>query len=273
MDLRRLEALNAEYRSKPLVPEPAAIDQSGREERASRRQLQTHHQVDLADKQVLELGCGPGFEVWYLSHHFGSRAWGVDVVERRAWAALADDRTQFVCADLALEQPFEPDTFDRIISFSVLEHVVHPYSVIRELHRVLRPGGLAALSANLHRGPRASHLYRELFFPFPHLLFGDDVIRQYREKHHGVSYGASWVNRLTWPQYEAYFRDTGFLIRALRFSETKLDEDLYQRFEGTLSRYPRWDLEKDFFHVVLEKPTKSIPRGRAHGTVSAGPSG
>jgi hypothetical protein len=118
----------------------------------------------------------------------------------------------------------------------------------------MKPGGLAAISANLHRGPRASHLYRELFFPFPHLLFSDDVIREFRSKHHGRNDGASWVNRLTWSQYENYFREIGFVIHSLRFSETPLDEAFYERFANILSRYPRWDLEKDFFHVVVEKP-------------------
>ena len=43
-------------------------------------------------------------------------------------------------------------------------------------------------------------------------------------------------------------------FRALRFTEADLDEAFYQRFEGILGRYPRWDLTKDFFQVVLEKP-------------------
>ena len=96
MDLALLEALNEEYRSKPLVPEPQAFDQDSREDRARRRILDVHRAIDLADKRTLELGCGAGFEVWYLSHHLGADAWGVDVSERRAWTALADERTHFV---------------------------------------------------------------------------------------------------------------------------------------------------------------------------------
>jgi hypothetical protein len=42
-------------------------------------------------------------------------------------------------------------------------------------------------------------------------------------------------------------------MRALRFRETPLDDDFYARFEDILGRYPRWDLTKDFFEVVLEK--------------------
>jgi SAM-dependent methyltransferase len=257
MDLALLEALNEEYRTKPLVPEAPGLDQTSREDRARRRLLDVHNSIDLAGKRVLELGCGAGFEIWYLSHKFGADAWGVDVGERVAWATLADERTHFACADIGADSPLEADFFDRIISFSVLEHVVHPHAILTELYRILKPGGLAWLSANLHRGPRASHIYRELYFPFPHLLFSDDVIREYREKHTGHSAGASWVNRLTWAQYEDYLRHIGFVIRSLRFSEEPLDEAFYERFGNILGRYPRWDLTKDFFHVILEKPSRS----------------
>ena len=65
--------------------------------------------------------------------------------------------------------------------------------------------------------------------------------------------GAAWVNRLTWAHYEAYFREVGFRILALRFRETPLDEELYERFHHVLGRYPRWELSRDFFEVVLER--------------------
>jgi SAM-dependent methyltransferase len=254
MDLALLEQLNEEFRGRPVNPHPQKLDQAGREDRAQKRLLAVHHSIDLADKRVLEIGCGAGFEVWLLSHHFGSDAWGVDVVERRGWTTLADERTHFALADIGTDSPFDADSFDRVISFSVLEHVVHPYAVLREIYRILRPGGLAWLSANLHRGPLASHLYRELYMPFPHLLFTDDVIAQFRAKHSGHTAGASWVNRLTWSQYEDYFHAIGFVIHSLKFSETPLDEAYYERFSNVLGRYPRWDLTRDFFHVALEKP-------------------
>jgi SAM-dependent methyltransferase len=256
MDLAMLEALNEEYRAKPLVPEPQTFDQDSREDRARRRIIDVHRAIDLADKRTLELGCGAGFEVWYLSHHLGSDAWGADVSERRAWTALADERTHFVLADLATDRSFEADFFDRVYSFAVLEHVVHPFALLSELYRIMKPGGLAYLSANLHRGPKASHIYRQIFFPFPHLLFSDDVIREFRSKHHGRDEGASWVNRLTWSQYEDYFREIGFELRSLKFRETPIDEGFYKRFEHILGRYPRWDLTKDFFDAVVEKPKR-----------------
>lgn len=255
-DIDLFEALNQEYATKPLVPDPTGKDDASRAERARRRLETVHDSIDLAGKRVLEFGCGAGYEIWYLDHWFGADATGVDVIERRAWRSLAGERTHFVLADLAVENPFPPDHFDRIVSFSVFEHVSHPYAALAALHKVLRPGGLAWISANLHRGPRASHHYRHVTFPYPHLLFEDDVFREFFRRRGLPEQGASWVNRLTWAEYENHFRRLGFRIRALRFTETDLDEAFYQRFEGVLGRYPKWDLTKDFFQVVLEKPAQ-----------------
>jgi SAM-dependent methyltransferase len=262
-DIELFEALNAEYASKPLVPEPRGNDPASYALRARDRLVRVHASIDLADRQVLEFGCGTGSEVWTLSHQFGSDATGIDVVERAAWQALADERTHYVLADIAVDRPFPADHFDRIVSFSVLEHVVHPRSTLEELHRVLRPGGLAWISANLYRGPMASHLYRDVYFPWPHLLFSDDVFREFYRRRGLPAAPAVWVNRLSWTEYEAIFRRTGYRLRSLTFSERTFDEALYQRFSSVLSRYPRWDLSRDFFHVVLEKPRRrpSLFRG------------
>ena len=37
---------------------------------------------------------------------------------------------------------------------------------------------------------------------------------------------------------------------------TPLDQAFYARFEPILGRYPRTDLQRDFFQVVLEKPAR-----------------
>lgn len=254
MDIDLFEALNEEYASKPLVPVPPGRDAASRSDRARDRLLKLHQSIDLQGKRVLEFGCGSGYEVWYLAHHFDADATGVDIVERRAWSVLSDERTHYVMTDLARDQVLPADSFDRIISFSVMEHVRHPYQALTELYRVLRPGGLAYISANLHRGPRASHMYRDVYFPWPHLLFQDDVFREFFQRRGREANGASWVNRLTWAEYDRAMARVGFRMESLDFSESPFDEEFYQRFEGILGRYPRWDLTRDFFHVVLRKP-------------------
>lgn len=255
-DIQLFEALNAEYASRPLVPEPQRYDDVALLERARARLGAVHRSIDLRAKRVLEFGCGGGYEIWQLSHAFDAQGWGVDITERRSWATLADERTRFTRADLAVDQPFEADSFDRVVSFTVFEHVEHPFAALAELHRIMAPGGLAWIKANLYRGPKASHRYRWVHFPFPHLLFTDDVFREYCRHHDLPEVGAAWVNRLSWADYEAYLERIGFRIRMLRFQETPLDEAFYGRFEDILGRYPRTDLTRDFFEVVLEKSAR-----------------
>lgn len=253
-DIALFEQLNEEYADRPLVPSPLQYDDEAMARRAKDRLMWVHRSVDLHDKRVLEFGCGGGFEAWLLGHHFGADAWGVDIQERAAWETLRDDRTHLVLADLAVDRPFEADYFDRVYSFYVFEHVEHPHAALAELYRVMKPGGLAWIAANLHRGPMASHRYKDVTFPFPHLLFGDDVFREFYRRRDKPAEGAAWVNRLTWAEYEDHFARIGFAVRAVHFRETPIDEEFYARFESVLGRYPRSDLARDFFEVVLEKP-------------------
>jgi hypothetical protein len=126
--------------------------------------------------------------------------------------------------------------------------------MLERTYRVLKPGGLAYIKANLYAGPKASHRYRDIYFPWPHLLFSDDVIRDWDVKHGREPRGSSWVNRLSWEQYERCIVDIGFELREVKFDIATWDEGFYRRFEDMLGRYRRIDLSRDFFTVVLEKP-------------------
>lgn len=249
-----MEELNEEYAPKPINPTPFGLGADARSERARKRLLNIHNAIGLAGLRVLEIGCGAGYEVWYLAHHFGSEAHGIDIVERKAWAALADERTHYACADLTTDNPYAENYFDRVISFGVWEHITRPYTALAQTYKIMKPGGLAFILANLHRSTIGSHLYREIYFPWPHLLFSDDVFREFYRRRGERERRPSWVNRVTWAQYERYFERVGFRVRAARFRERPFDEEFYRRFEDVLGRYPKSDLMKDSFTVVLEKP-------------------
>ena len=263
-DIKLFEQLNEEYASKPIVPKPPDVKARGIADHARERVSFVHRSIDLADKRVLEVGCGAGYEVWHAAHGLDAEGHGIDVVRWQSWPELEGDRVAFVQADFALENPYPDDHFDRIMSFTVWEHMRHPYRGLQEVYRVLKPGGLAWINTNLYRGANASHKYREVFFPWPHLLFTDEVFREFYRRQDMPPQGAAWVNKMTWAQYERYIDAIGFQKLMLSFNRIPIDEEFYSRFEDILGRYPRWDLETTFFTVVLRKPLRT--RGGAGST-------
>lgn len=68
---------------------------------------------------------------------------------------------QVVHADaLALSKIFEPSSFDVVYGLSVIEHIPHPKLLLQELHRVLRPNGIAFLEGNpIWSSAKGHHLW------------------------------------------------------------------------------------------------------------------
>lgn len=253
-DIELLEKLNLEYADKPIVPKPPTYDAAALTASAKRRIGWVHGMVDLREKRTLEVGCGNGFEVWSLAHNLGADAHGVDVVHYGPWDQLTGERVHFACADMSVEHPFEPNSFDRILSFTVWEHVTHPYGMLKAAYEVLKPGGIAWIRVNLFAGPQASHRYRDIYFPWPHLLFTDEVIREWDARHGREPRGSAWVNRLSWLHYDHYVKQLGFEVLRRSFTEVPIDEEFYRRFEDVLCRFPMADLRRDYVLLVLRKP-------------------
>ena len=81
------------------------------------------------------------------------RLTGVDMdVERLEFAEHHGIRANLVNGD-ATALPFADSSFDRILMSEVLEHVPDDAAALREAHRVLRPGGILAISVPHARYP------------------------------------------------------------------------------------------------------------------------
>jgi SAM-dependent methyltransferase len=211
-----------------------------------------HAGVPLRGARVLEVGCGAGALSRVLAEEYDCEVVGLDIVSKPAWEQLRGPRVDLRVQDISTGDITGLGQFDAIVSFVVLEHVVHPFAMLTAVERLLRPGGRAYLSGNLYRGPMASHRYREVYFPWPHLLFTDEVFGQYYEKVLGrPGVRASWVNKLTHAHYETYLSTIGFTRYSTTLSRVRFDEPFYDRFSDVLSRYPRYDLSHDFIYLVL----------------------
>ncbi|PXX55555.1 3-demethylubiquinone-9 3-methyltransferase [Nocardia tenerifensis] len=96
-------------------------------------------------KKVLDVGCGGGFTTEYLAAR-GASVSGVDPAPRLIDAARAHAEQQKLWIDYQVgsgERLPHPDAaFDIVTCVDVLEHVADPARTVREIARVLAPGGI-----------------------------------------------------------------------------------------------------------------------------------
>ena len=92
--------------------------------------------------RILDVGCGTGANLLMLSKY--GEAEGVDVSED-ALAFCRERGLNQVRLGAGEELPYEDDTFDLVTAFDVVEHMDDDLAGLREMHRVLRPGGRALL--------------------------------------------------------------------------------------------------------------------------------
>ncbi|MEE2753638.1 MAG: methyltransferase domain-containing protein [Candidatus Latescibacterota bacterium] len=110
-------------------------------------------------KRVLEIGCGMGTMSMNWARH-GAKITPIDLTPtavrqtRRRFTLHGLDGTP--CQAQAERLPFPDNSFDHIYSWGVLHHTPNTAQTIRELHRILKPGG----STGVMLYNRHSVLYR-----------------------------------------------------------------------------------------------------------------
>lgn len=100
----------------------------------------------FAGKRLLEVGCGMGTDLLQFARG-GASVTGVDLTPRsvetsRHHLELYGQSGDFALTD-AEQLPFAESSFDVVYSNGVLHHTRDTARAAREVHRVLRPGGLA----------------------------------------------------------------------------------------------------------------------------------
>ena len=92
--------------------------------------------------RILENGCGVGIYLGPLSEQAAFIA-GMDIEWKHASEAY--QRTPSTLLGAGENLPFARDSYDLILSHEVLEHVQNDHEAIREMVRVLAPGGRLVL--------------------------------------------------------------------------------------------------------------------------------
>lgn len=115
-----------------------------------------HHLLDLIHfdewkgKDVLDVGCGAGVEVVRFARA-GARTTGVDIAESAITLARQNLEQQGLEARLEVADgehlPFPDASFDFVFAHGVVQYTGDDRAMVAEIHRVLRPGGLAVFQA------------------------------------------------------------------------------------------------------------------------------
>lgn len=99
------------------------------------------------EARILEVGCGRG-DLWAKNIERMGQSWHVTLSDisagmlddARAYIGLTAGQFAYELADVQA-LPFDSGSFDHVVSHYMLHHVPDLPQAIRELHRVLKPGG------------------------------------------------------------------------------------------------------------------------------------
>jgi ubiquinone/menaquinone biosynthesis C-methylase UbiE len=160
--------------------------QAGREEFADGQRFFRHFHgalkpSDLAGKKLLDVGCGYGGRtVFYEKQCDAAAVFGVEPHEAMVQRCrmLADELSASASFDVGFAErlPYPDDEFDVVVSFDVLEHCEDPRLAVREMVRVLRPGGRCFNVFPTYRGARSHHLGYVTGVPAIHRIFHPDTL-------------------------------------------------------------------------------------------------
>ncbi|MCL5075741.1 MAG: class I SAM-dependent methyltransferase [Chloroflexi bacterium] len=113
--------------------------------------------LDLKDDDtVLDCGCGEGFYLEIISRLYNCRLYGLDLDRKllaRARERLGERSGVTLLQGDATRLPFPDESFAKVIASELLEHVPDDLQAIREIRRVLKTGGIVAITVPNHNYP------------------------------------------------------------------------------------------------------------------------
>lgn len=99
---------------------------------------------DLADKKILDIGCGDGSDLKKISEQ-GAVVYGVEPSEEFVKSAKQLNPTGIIKVSVAEEIPFSNEMFDIVVSKWALQTCTDLEKALSEAARVLKPGGMLVL--------------------------------------------------------------------------------------------------------------------------------
>ncbi|TAH39314.1 MAG: class I SAM-dependent methyltransferase [Planctomycetota bacterium] len=192
--------------------------------------LQMLDRAELAPQHhVLDVGCGTGWTVRLLARVVAQgRAHGVDLSGQmiaRARSAATPANASFTAAPVhAL--PFATDSLDRVVSMESIYYWSELEAGLREIRRVLRPGGRFLVAMEYFReNPHSAHWGRRMGLALHHLSapewearlqdagftqVGSELLHDRRRRQTAAEFGADPCH----PDYQNYLahKEAGALL-------------------------------------------------------------
>ncbi|MBI2010135.1 MAG: class I SAM-dependent methyltransferase [Candidatus Chisholmbacteria bacterium] len=104
----------------------------------------TYRDKGVNQPRVLEIGCGTGFFLETLRQKGIKDVWGVE-----PGVAMVDQAPEWLRRRIKLgmfhKGMFTGGRFDVVVSWHTLDHLVDPVMVVKEVKRLLKPGGLVVV--------------------------------------------------------------------------------------------------------------------------------
>lgn len=170
--------------------------------------LETESGWDLEGRRLLDVGAGQGAAVQEALLR-GADAWGIEPSTgfgRVARIRLRDAGFSFkrIVRSFGERLPFPDEAFDYVVSLQVLEHVEDPARVIREIERVLKPGGYCWIACENYLAFREQH-YRVAWLPLlPKWLGAAYLTMRGRDP----EFLRRHVTYITYPEFKALVSNT-----------------------------------------------------------------
>jgi len=193
--------------------------------------------------RILEVGCATGAFIKMASNQFDM--WGLDISEFAVEQARRNnpDVSHQIKKGMVEDQDFPDNFFDCIVLWDVIEHLWDPLETIKKLTKLLKPGGILAVSTP-NIGAFSARLMGKYwhFMTVPeHLSFFNKRTINYLFKMTGLI-PLNWITKGKWV-------NLGFLLYKIKKTFPKL-------FPAS---FVRWVQQKPrIANIVLYIPTGDI---------------
>jgi SAM-dependent methyltransferase len=180
----------------------------------------------------LDLGCSDGGLTTLIARIVNAdRVFGIDVDSNALAEASRKGVRSFLCNIDTDHFPFHDEEFDLITAFDVIEHLLNPDHMLREVGRCLRKSGFFPLST-----PNAASWYNRALLLLGHPILGIDLSSEYGYRYPlGVTSVISGRRRLyTLKALKGLLSFHGFEAISSKGCSSVVEDETYRAFEANL---------------------------------------